>query len=310
MKLTITIPTFNRPQQIQDQVRSVLKQLTEDVALVVIDNCSTPAVESYFTAEELSKFTIIRNKVNIGRDQNQVRCLEYVNEGWAWTLSDDDSIRDDAVQMVLEAIERYSDCIYINFSNKKDMIITDYEDLLKYLSIIGAFGISFFQSVCIYNMDKISKSLMWFNDFLSSQIGQICMVIKHMELNQNEKCVFLRKSLLIATQPGGWDPLHLITNSSIIIDKFYYSSDLMRPTLYKALGDMYLTKLSQTQITVKSGWYYFSYICFKLGIWNILRYNFTTLAGFLVSKILPKKYYGLLRSKVAKSYNRKIATKQ
>lgn len=307
MKLTITIPTYNRPKQIQDQVRSVLRQLTDDVSLLVIDNCSNPTVASYFTAEELAQFSIVRNKVNIGRDQNQVRCLEHVDEGWAWTLSDDDTIKDGAIQMALNAIEQYSDCVYINFGNKQEKVITEYQDLLKYLSMIGTLGISFFQSECIYNMDKISKSLMWFNDFLSSQIGQICMVIKHMELNSNAKCVFLKESLLCATQPGGWDPLQLITNSSIIIDKFYYSRSLMRPTLFKALGDMYLTKLSQTPMTLRNGWYYISYICFKLGFCNIIRYNFITLAEFVISKLLPTKHYEMLRTAVAHKYNRKIA---
>ena len=97
-KLTITIPTYNRPDHIQRQVRDVLKQMTDEVALVVFDNCSDTPVSNLFTDEEKKKFDIIRNPVNIGGDANQARCLESVPEGWAWTLGDDDTIVDDAIQ--------------------------------------------------------------------------------------------------------------------------------------------------------------------------------------------------------------------
>ena len=183
MKLYITIPTYNRPTQIQKQVRDVLKQLRENVYLIVVDNCSDVPVDTYFTKDELCKFTIIRNRINIGRDQNQVRCLENVEDGWAWTLSDDDTILDNSIETIMNAINEHPDFCYINFGNKKEAIVESFDELVKYLGITGTFGISFFQSACVYNMSRLSNSLWWFNDFLSSQVGQICMVLKHMEKN-------------------------------------------------------------------------------------------------------------------------------
>lgn len=306
MKLTVTIPTYNRPTQIQKQVRDVLKQLCPDVVLVVFDNCSDVPVSSYFSSEELSKFTIVRNKVNIGRDQNQVRCLEYVDGGWAWTLSDDDSIKEDAIRTILFFINKYSDYCYINLGNKKDAEILTFGQLAEYFKITGTFGISFFQSACIYNMDKLKTSLRWFNDFLSSQIGQICMVLKHLENNVGEKCLFSTNHIIGVCPPGGWSPIKFIINSSIIIDKFHYRKKELKGTLFKGMGDMYYPIIATSNLCVSDFIYYNIFLIKKFGIVNIIRYNFLTFSGNIAKRIMPSNIFHSIRNKVATNYNKKI----
>ena len=244
IKLTISIGTYNRSQCIQRQVRDVLEQLEEGVQLYVFDNASDRPVSDLFTKEELSRFTIFRNTINIGRDQNQVRSLENVKEGWVWTLSDDDIIKKDAVRVVLKYINKHPKSCYINFGNKKESSIHNFQELTSYFSIVGTFGISFFQSSCVYNIDRIKKSLYWFNEFLSSQIGQICMVLKHMENNKGEMCLFTTTSIIEEVPPGGWSPKDFIINSSILFDKFHYRKRELKGTLFKGMGDMYFPMLS------------------------------------------------------------------
>lgn len=306
MKLTVTIPTYNRPVQIQKQVRDVLKQLCRDVALVVFDNCSDIPVSSYFTPEELSGFTIVRNKVNIGRDQNQFRCLEYVDEGWVWTLSDDDPIKDDAVQTILSFIDNYPTYCYLNLGNKKDADILSFEELVNYFGITGTFGISFFQSACVYNMDRLKTSLWWFNDFLSSQIGQICMVMKHLEYNTGEKCLFSTTHIIGVCPPGGWDPFKFIINSSIIIDKYHYKKKLLKSTLFKGLGDMYYPMMAASKLKLVDFLYCNHYLINKFGFLNVLRYNYLTFAGNIARRIIPNELYNRIRKRVASNYNKKI----
>ena len=305
-KLTISIGTYNRPEFIQSQVRSVLKQLNERVALYVFDNASDTPVESLFTSEELKQFTLVRNRINIGRDQNQVRSIETVTEGWVWTLSDDDTIKDDAVQTALRIIDNHNDCCFINFGNKKESLITSYDELVDYFKILGSFGRSFFQSECLYNVDKIAKSIYWFNDFLSSQIGQICMVIKHMEKNPGEQCLFLTEHLVAHAEPGGWSPLALITNSSIIVDKFHYDKKRLRKNLFKALADMYLSMLSESKLKFSDGVYYLRVIRHKFGFFTLLRYNTIKLCEFLLKVIVPQKAYLLVRRFFAHKYNNSV----
>lgn len=308
-KLTISIGTFNRPDFIQKQVRSVLKQLQDGVCLCVFDNCSDIPVASLFTAEELLKFTLIRNKINIGRDQNQVRSIEYVDEGWVWTLSDDDTIKDNAVQIILATISKYPDYCYINFGNKKERDCHSFDDLVTYFKIVGTFGNSFFQSECIYNVDRIKSSIFWFNDFLSSQIGQICMVMKHMELNDSEKSLFLTEHLLSGTQPGGWNPLKFIKNSSILVDKFYYKKKLLRGTLFKGMCDMYYPMLALNRLSFGEFFHYNMFIIHKFGLINIIRYNFITFSGNIAKMLLPTKIFMRIKSLISNHYNAKIRKK-
>ena len=53
--LRITIPTYNRPDYIQRQIRDLLPQLQEGVSIVVYDNCSDIPVSTLFTKEELTE---------------------------------------------------------------------------------------------------------------------------------------------------------------------------------------------------------------------------------------------------------------
>jgi glycosyltransferase involved in cell wall biosynthesis len=306
MKLTVTIPTYNRPKQIQNQVRDIIKQLTNDVELIVYDNYSDIPVRDLFTGEELSHLTIIRNEVNIGGDANQARCLENVKKGWVWTLSDDDKINDDAISIIFSLIENHSECCYINTGNKKTKEITSLNELLDYFKIIGSFGISFFQSANLFNMDKMHLSVFWFYNFLSSQIGQICMVIKYFELSSDPLCFFTTQSLICNVSPGGWSPLKLITNSSIIIDKFHYCPKLMRCTLFKALGDLYLDFLGKAKISFKERLYYLSYISFKLGFFNIIILNRYKVIEYILIRLLPQKLFYSVRSFVADKYNNNL----
>lgn len=50
--LTIAIPTYNRPDKIQKQVRLLLPQLTPEVKLTIRDNNSLRPVVSLFNTTE------------------------------------------------------------------------------------------------------------------------------------------------------------------------------------------------------------------------------------------------------------------
>lgn len=305
MRLTIAIGTYNRPKFIQRQVRDVLLQMEEGVSLVVFDNSSDIPVVSLFSDEELSLFTIIRNKVNIGRDQNQVRSIEYVDEGWVWTLSDDDKLKPNAIKTVLNLINEHNDYCYINTSNKKKATLQSFHELTDYFKTIGTFGISFFQSECLYNMDKLTPYIQWFNEFLSSQIGQICMVMKYMEQNPGEKCFMWNEGLTCDVQPGGWDSLKFIKNSSILLDKFDYDKKHLKCSLFKAIADMHLTTIAYSNFQRKEKYKSLAYIVSRHGFINIIHYNLLSYIGALASILLPKAIFMSIKRVIANNYNKK-----
>ena len=63
--LSIYIPTYNRPEKIQIQVRRLLPQLSSHVVLYVIDNHSDQPVCDLFSDEEREYVNIIRNDINV-----------------------------------------------------------------------------------------------------------------------------------------------------------------------------------------------------------------------------------------------------
>jgi len=304
-KLTVCIPTYNRPKHIRKQVTDVLNQLNSSVSLLVLDNHSDIPVASLFSEKELSRFTIKRHSCNLGGDANNAHCLEMVDEGWVWLLGDDDCIRPDAVSVIQELIESHSDCCFINTANKRTQLIETYDDFLSYFKIRGAWGKAFFQSACLFNMTLLKHSLFWYYNFLSSQMGQICMIIKHMELNKGQKVFFTTENLIVDKEPGGWDPMKLLLNSLCIIDKFQYCKKKMRPTVFYSLGNMYLDSIASLE---KGRFRYLKLINKRLGFVNILRYNYIGVSYFLLAILVPEKTVRKIHHYFAEKYLKKVAT--
>ena len=121
--LTIGIPTYNRKEQIQRCVRSILPQLNESVCLVVRDNASNYSPASLFTQEELNLFVLQINPHNIGGDANILSLLASCTTPWCWVIGDDDPLMMDSLSRVLKEIEANPDAAYINFCSRFDTVL-------------------------------------------------------------------------------------------------------------------------------------------------------------------------------------------
>lgn len=306
MKLTILINTYNRPQEIQRQVRDVLKQLTDDVCLIVRDNKSDQPIDSLFTEEELSKFTIYTNDVNIGAEANLVRGLEGVSSGWAWTLGDDDIIKDNAVTTILQIISEHPNCCFINTDNKKNGIYNSLEEFLSFFKIVGVFGKTFFQSACLFNMDQLNGSVRWFYDFLSSQIGQLCMVIKHMENNPGASCYITKTEIIAEHTPGGWSKMNFLMNTTLVVNRFRYLKPIMKNTLFSSIAKVHLDIISGAKLSFCERFHYIIFLIKTFGFINLLCYNSTSIIAYLMNRILPRNFYDSIHSLLAKRYNKNI----
>lgn len=309
IRLIITIPTYNRPDFIQRQVRDLLPQLQEGVSIVVYDNCSEIPVSSLFTQDELDRFVIHRNQINVGGAANLGNCFSRnADSDWIWLLSDDDKISPTAIATIIETIKNNQDCCYINFQQKKTEKTNSFAEFLDYLTILGAFGTSFFQSACLFNMNKLRPFVRYYYDFLSSWIGQIAMVLKYLEANRGEHCLFTTEKIIEDCNVGGWNHLDLIINSSIFVDRFRHLKPMMKNTLFKALCDMDFTLLTQEEVPVSTKRYYRRYIFKRFGLWNILKYNRISFIQYFLSVIFPSGMFDKIRAFAASKYNKKISS--
>lgn len=113
--LTIAIPTYNRPKQLEHTLRVILPQLVRDerVCLLILDNHSeVPASEvlnSLGAAVPSDRIRVVRNRVNIGGNANIMRCFEFCETQWLWVLGDDDAPSSDAVKTILNDTQ-YEQC--------------------------------------------------------------------------------------------------------------------------------------------------------------------------------------------------------
>lgn len=219
--LTIAIPTYNRKEQIQKQVRLLLPQLDERVKLVVYDNHSDIPVEILFTENELSQFILIRNIVNIGGDANIARCFECCQTKWLWTLSDDDWVKPEAVNKVLQYVLEYENKTFINLWSIIEKKTENSEQFLQILSDRSVFSAAFAMSTCLYNLDCLKIDLHYYYKYLSSMLGTLIMVIKNI-IHTDGECVFLNDPPVILGEDVGWNYRDYIYCSSLFLEAFHF----------------------------------------------------------------------------------------
>ena len=121
--LTLGIPTHNGAETIEKVIQSVLSQVGPDkmnsVEVVVSDNASNDETESRvlrFLSMQPGRVKYNRNETNIGFDANVDAVVHLAKGRFVWLLSDDDCLKDGAIDEVLEAIREHPD-VALMFAN-------------------------------------------------------------------------------------------------------------------------------------------------------------------------------------------------
>ncbi|WP_316786220.1 glycosyltransferase family 2 protein [Pedobacter frigiditerrae] len=219
--LTIAIPTYNRYDEVQTQVRLLLPQLSQQVNLVVYDNCSTIPISEYFSKEELLKFKLVRNKVNVGADANIARCFENCETTWLWTLSDDDFVKENAVETIIQQIESKREALFFCFWEKEDFETRNFEELSNKFKSGVVYCDSFTMSRCLYNMSMLKYSLIDYYANISSMVGTMILVLKYVEKNDSGNCIYLNKAIIEKwNEDVGWNYERFINRSFLFLDAF------------------------------------------------------------------------------------------
>ncbi|MHB8635070.1 MAG: glycosyltransferase family 2 protein [Fimbriimonadaceae bacterium] len=117
VKLTIAIPTYDRPVALAKTLGALAPQLTADVELLVLDNASPTPAQLPPEASSASERRLIRHATNIGATGNVLRCFEEASAPWIWVLGDDDMPVHDAVRVALKAIHEHDQAVAINFNS-------------------------------------------------------------------------------------------------------------------------------------------------------------------------------------------------
>ncbi|MCD7763660.1 MAG: glycosyltransferase [Lachnospiraceae bacterium] len=115
--LSITIPTFNRCNELKKNLAAIYPQIqNRNVELIVSDNASTDGTEEYmkdFTREH-PEVRYYRNNNNLGFDGNFMKCFQYASGKYIYILGDDDYLQPGAVESIIEGLRLDPIVLFIN----------------------------------------------------------------------------------------------------------------------------------------------------------------------------------------------------
>lgn len=287
--LSIVIPSFNRLEKITNQVRAILPKLPTEVELVVIDNCSEYNIFTLFTEEEISRFTIIRNKFNVGADANIAKCFESCSTEWLWTLSDDDVISEDAIYTILNDIKNNPDAAFLNYHQRRSYTITTI-DQYEQLGICDYWA-SFWMSACIYNVDQLKNYMDIYYRALSTMQPNVVMFCNLLVREKKIKLCGLKKELIVSRSRGNvsWNREEFIYASFHVFDILHQYSLRFNGTLFKQIAGLCYNTISvmrEKGVERKHVLKLLFVVFYRRGIINTLLYDQRALASCVVKLII------------------------
>ncbi len=130
--LNIAIPTFKRPDQLQECIASITQQIppgSKDISITVYDDSLSSINDEVIKSAQsnFDQITCIKNSTNFGIDGNIENCLSHGNSDYVLVLGEDDILLPGAISNIIELINHshpdiiYTSYIYIN--NKKNQAI-------------------------------------------------------------------------------------------------------------------------------------------------------------------------------------------
>lgn len=125
--LSISIPTFNRAEELDSQLAWLAKEIKgfeDECEIIVSDNCSTEdtqaVIEKWQPSFSQTTLNSNRNSENIGWMRNFVYCLNAATSQYTWIVGDDDLIYEGTLAYVLKNLKENPDLslMYLNFSGR------------------------------------------------------------------------------------------------------------------------------------------------------------------------------------------------
>lgn len=209
--LTISIPTYNRKNELKRCIDILLPQLSDQVNLLILDNDSNYNVFEIYDeiSENLKKFIKIkRNKNNVGGNSNIVKCFEETKSEWMWLVGDDDIPYENSVKIILKDISKIEEKIVLmKYSSiisqeNENKIVIGLENLIDFLYETNPekrYGNLLFISTSVYNVKKIKKMknyMLYGYQFSNSYMPHNIILFFYLELNREEGVKFLKTNII------------------------------------------------------------------------------------------------------------------
>jgi glycosyltransferase involved in cell wall biosynthesis len=113
-RLTVVIPTYNRPNYLGDSLGSVVAQTVNGFRLVVLDNASTEDYSHVLERFEESAVEYVRNSENLGSGGNFLKAVEsFADRTYVTVFHDDDLMHPRMLEWQLEVLESDPGIVFV-----------------------------------------------------------------------------------------------------------------------------------------------------------------------------------------------------
>lgn len=114
-KLSLCIATYNRANYISETLDGIVKQLTDEVEVVVVDGASpdhtSEVMKKYVSNSKIRYYKEIQNS---GIDGDYDKAVEYSTGEYCWLMTDDDCLQLGAISRVLSELRSGKDLLLVN----------------------------------------------------------------------------------------------------------------------------------------------------------------------------------------------------
>ncbi len=110
MKISVVIPTHNRPENLLITLKSVYESVKEKLDVLILiepKSNSLPKKEYLESLSDRLNIIIKENEFNIGCDESIIRSFEYFKSQWIYFLGDSKPVRKDAFKIINEKIKEF-----------------------------------------------------------------------------------------------------------------------------------------------------------------------------------------------------------
>lgn len=116
-KLSIIIPTRDRPDTLLHSVRTALAQESDDIEILVSDNFSSPAVKEVFDSFNDKRLRYVRTPERIGMSDHYEFAVANSSGEWVTIIGDDDGLVPGAADKFFKLHRKHPDIKAIVFYN-------------------------------------------------------------------------------------------------------------------------------------------------------------------------------------------------
>jgi len=118
--LSFCIATRNRANVLAETLESIISQATKEVEIVIVDGASTDNTKQvvHQFQQNFTGLCYIRKDNNGGVDRDYSASVEFAKGEYCWFLSDDDLLKDGAIQTVLTHLQKGYDLVVVNAENR------------------------------------------------------------------------------------------------------------------------------------------------------------------------------------------------